>query len=425
MERSDQFKLGEKLDAVLEKLLQTFNLPGIAVGIVHEGEIVYAKGFGVRDVQTQEPVTTRSLFHQASTSKVITATAIMQLVERGLICIDDPVVKYLPNFRLDDERARFISIEQMLSHSAGLPDIEDHNWKHPEYDEGSLMRYLSNFQSCRLVSDPGSKFSYSNLGFNVLGALIAEVSGELFEDYTLHHIFEPLGMVDSTFLKTEVPHTLETSPHIRAPGLEGSHIFPYSRPQAPSGALQSNVEDMCRWMLAMLSPNNRVLEHSRNLWKPRAQTGYEDSLQTEIGLGWFIGEYKGMPTIMHDGGDVGYETELLIFKEEPLAVTLMSNVFPAGTSSILQVILDIVFGFYVQMPKQPILIPLMAMMAETGLESAITQFHLMDRDAYDTDITFLRDSVFILNEAHRSEAAGELLKLGAYIYPKNEIFGEV
>jgi CubicO group peptidase (beta-lactamase class C family) len=310
-----------------------------------------------------------------------------------------------------------------------MPDPEDHDWEHPEYDDAALKRYVSSLRSLKMIADPGQKFSYSSLGFNVLGALIAEVSGEPFEAYIKQHVFEPLGMHDSTFLKPEVPVELATSPHIRTPRLTVSDVFPYSRPQAPSGALQSSATDMCLWALANLnggainSPSHRILssESYLLLWKPKTRTGQDNDLrQARIGLGWFVGEYKGMPAVMHDGGDIGYEAEVTLLHEQSVAVTVMANVFPAVTTAITRAVLDAVLGFGVQMPKPPLLVRLMATMRDAGLEAAVAQYRLINQDAYDTDITFLRDSVFILQEAYRPEDASELLKLSARIYPESD-----
>ena len=242
--------LEKTLDVLLEQVLGDFNLPGLAVGVVRENEIIYARGFGVRDIQTQAPVTASSLFHQASISKVITATAVMHLIERGLVHLDDPIVKFLPAFWLGDARSQSITIEQVLTHTSGMPDPEDHNWMQQEYDQAALKRYINRLGSLEMMAEPGQTFSYSSLGYNVLGALIAEISTEPFETYIKDQVFEPLGMHDSTFLKPEVPLELATSAHIRTPGLTVSQVFPYSRPHAPSGAFQSSALDMCRWAQA-------------------------------------------------------------------------------------------------------------------------------------------------------------------------------
>ena len=419
-------QLENTLDAILEQVHQTFGLPGLAVGVVQGNEIVYARAFGVRDIGTQAPVTTRSLFHQASVSKLFVATAIVQLVEQGRLRLDDAIVRHLPYFWLGDDRSQSITIQQALTHTSGLPDPEEHGWHRPELDEGALERRVRSLRSLHMVADPGQEFAYSSLAFDVLGALIANVSGEPFETCVKRAIFEPLGMNDSTFFKPDVPPALATSPHIRTPGLAVSHVFPYSRASAPSGALQSNVLSMCHWALANLAlaqPSQgwprRILSPAshRLLWQPYAQTGHEDTRQTAIGLGWFLGQYRGTPVVMHDGGDVGYEAELTLLPERSLAVVVMANVFPAATDAITRALLDVVLGFGAQAPRPPLLVPLMATWHEAGLDAAIAQARQLDRAAYDASETFLRNAVFILQEAHRPAEAIEVLKLGQHVYP--------
>jgi CubicO group peptidase (beta-lactamase class C family) len=282
-----------------------------------------------------------------------------------------------------------------------------------------------------MVFEPGREFAYSSLGYDLLGALISEISGEPFESYIFHHIFEPLGMNDSTFVKPEVPLELATSPHIRTPKLTVSDIFPYSRSQAPSGALQSSVSDLCKWAIANLNGfdhdeqrnSHRILspEGHQLLWQTRFSSGQvNDSRQTEIGLGWFIGDYKGLPAVMHDGGDVGYEAEIVLLPEQSVAVTVMANVFPAVTTPITQAVLDVVLGLGAQTPEPPLMISLLTAMRNDDLEAAVTQLGQMGRILTDADKAFLRDSIFILQEAHRPEDASELAKLRVRLYPESE-----
>jgi len=430
-------QLENTLDAILEQVHRTFGLPGLAVGVVQGDDVVYARGLGVRDIGTQAPVTTRSLFHQASISKLFVATAIVQLVEQGRLRLDDAIVRHLPYFWLADDaddrdvlipviQSQSITIQQALTHTSGLPDPEDHGWQRPEVDEGALERHVRALRSLHTVADPGQGFAYSSLAFDVLGALIANLSGEPFETYAKRAVLEPSGMHDSTFFKPDVPPALATSPHIRTPGLAVSDVFLYSRACAPSGTLQSNVLDMCNWALANLAlaqPSqgwpHRILSPAshRLLWRPYAQTGHDDTRQTEIGLGYFLGQYRGTPVAMHDGGDVGYEAELTLLPEQSVAVVVMANVFPAATDAITRALLDVVLGFDAQAPRPPLLVPLMATWHEAGLDAAIAQAGQLDRAAYDASETFLRNVVFILQEARRPAAAIDLLKLGQHVYP--------
>jgi hypothetical protein len=176
--------LEKELDTVLQEIIARWGIPGMAVGIVQGDEIVYAKGFGVQSMKTQTPVTVDSIFCTASVSKCFVATAIMQLAERGQINLDAPLVQYLPYFQMDDERHRQILIRQILSHTSGMPDMADDEYdeflSHPEWDDGAAERYTRSLVDKKLIANPGERFSYSNIAYNVLGDVIAKVSGKSF-----------------------------------------------------------------------------------------------------------------------------------------------------------------------------------------------------------------------------------------------------
>src|SRR5262252_9460036 len=133
-----QTELEPKITAEIEKQ----RLPGLAIGVVKDGKLIYGRGFGVAKFGGTAPITTRSLFHMASVTKTFVATSIMQLVEAGKIDLDAPLIRYLPYFRMDDDRYRAITVRQMLSHMSGIPDTVNYNWDKPEYDDGALERFV-------------------------------------------------------------------------------------------------------------------------------------------------------------------------------------------------------------------------------------------------------------------------------------------
>ena len=153
--------------------------------------IVYGRGFGVTSLDDPRPVTAETLFHMASVTKPFVATAIMQLVEEGLVALDDRVVMHLPYFAMVDERSGAITIRQMLSHTAGMPDEEDYGWDRPEYDDGALERYVRSVAERELIDAPGARFEYSNIAFEVLGDLLAKLRGTTFESVIAERILRP------------------------------------------------------------------------------------------------------------------------------------------------------------------------------------------------------------------------------------------
>jgi CubicO group peptidase (beta-lactamase class C family) len=199
-----------KLQPAIEQFIQRQEIPGLAIAVVQSNRVVYAHAFGVKNLaRKDDPMTTRSLFHMASITKPFVATSIMQLVENGKIDLAAPVVTYLPYFRMADDRHKTISVRQMVTHTSGMPDVEDYEWAKPQYDDAALERYVRSLSDRRLLFAPGEKFRYSNMAFEILGDVVSKVSGESFDDYVQHQILTPLRMNDSTlFVKQANPRLL-------------------------------------------------------------------------------------------------------------------------------------------------------------------------------------------------------------------------
>jgi len=238
------------LDSVFIQYLNNTQVPGIAIGVLKNGKVLYSKGFGVKNNNTQEPVTSKSLFHMASVSKTFVATAIMQLYEDNKIKLDDPLIKYLPYLEMKGEQYRGITIRQVLTHTSGIPDVQNYYWDKPQYDNAALEGYVRSLKKKKLDFDPDKQFQYSNAAFEVLGDLIAKVSNMPFEDYIKANILDPIQMGNSTFLKTEVLDSLATSPHIKSKNeVVMSKVYPYNRMHAPSSTLPSNIDDMLKYAI--------------------------------------------------------------------------------------------------------------------------------------------------------------------------------
>ena len=347
----------EKIESILHKTMHSYQIPGLAIGIVKDNKIVYAEGFGVKNLKTKEPVTVTSLFHMASVSKPFSATSIMQLVERGKMDLDAPVVRYLSYFKIDDERYKDITVRQMLGHVSGMPDVRDYQWDKPEYDDRALERYVRSLGNRRLIAEPGEKFSYSNMAFEVLGDLIAKVSGISFEDYVKENILNPLEMKESTFLRKKVNPELATSPHRRKLEAIVSDVYPYHRAHAPSSTLHSNVLEMCNWAIANMNKGlfegKRILEPKSYdmLWEPAK---LNNGNSASVGLSWFIRNFRGNLMISHSGGDVGYRTNFVMLPKKSIGVVVLSNCDFAPIGGITNAVLAVMLEFEYRLPKTPV-----------------------------------------------------------------------
>lgn len=311
-----------KIDAYLAEKVRAAGIPGLAVAVVHDGSVIFSRAYGVRKLGKGERLTPDHIFHFASVSKPFVATAIVQLVEKGKLKLDDPVVKHLPYFRLADERYSEITIRQMLNHTAGMPDVEDYEWDKPQHDKGAAERYVRSLSSEKLLWAPGSDWQYSNMAFDVLGDLIAKVSGLSFEEYMRINILEPIGMVNSSFMYPEIDKKLRTTGHIGDPA-RVSAVYPYNRRHAPSSTLNSSVAEMTRWMLVNL--NWGELDGRRILRDESYDLLWSATTDHEIGLGWFIYEESGVWEVAHSGSDLGFRSYIMLSPDDGVGIVMASN----------------------------------------------------------------------------------------------------
>jgi len=338
--------ISNRFEPYLLDVMKEQDIPGFAIAVVKDGKIIYSKAFGVKNITSKEKMTTESLFHQASVTKTFVATSIMQLVEQGRIKLEDPVAKYVPYFKLADERYKNITIRQMVTHTSGMPDVQDYEWDKPgAYDDGALERYVKSLKDEKLINEPGTKFHYSNMAFEVLGDLIAKVSGITFADYVQKSILTPLKMTHSTLLKKQVDPNLLTTPHVkRGVNTVISEIYPYNRMHGPSSCLISNVNDMSRWAMANLNYGEldgvRILEESTYdiMWNKG------NDVSGNVGICWKLDEHNGLKTIYLGGADIGYRSFMIMVPEKSLGIVAASNCLPMPITDIVEAALSIALG---------------------------------------------------------------------------------
>lgn len=358
-------------------IISDFDIPGLAVGIVKENDIVYARAFGYKNNRSKEPLKLNSLFHQASVSKPFVATAIMQLVEQGKMSLDSTLISYLPYFKLKSELYDQITIRQMLNHLSGIPDVYDYEWDNPVYDPGALERYVRRISNEEMIAPPGELFAYSNMAFECLGDVIAKVSGLSFADYVKLNILDRAGMEESTFLMSENLPENWAAPHVRYTLPEPWNEYPYNRMHGPSSTLHSNVLEMCNWAIINLNRGSygdkQILKNASYdlLWKPW-HTFAEDQ---SIGLSWFLGKYRGEATIGHGGGDTGFNTNFVLLPEKSLALIVLCNLNSAPVDKISNAALDILLGHDVDAYQIPAIIPVSKELDQKGLDAAVKMWN--------------------------------------------------
>jgi len=320
------------LDLWIEEQRLYQQIPGIAIGIVYDQELIWSKGYGVSDLESQTPVTPKTLFRIGSVTKVFTATAVMQLRDQGKLRLDDPVSRHLPEFGIQNPfpDAPAITVWHLLTHTAGLPReaafpyFTDHEF--PNRDE-----IVAALATQTLIYSPGTHYKYSNLGVFLLGTIIEVVSGESYHDYITRHIFSPLGMshssVDPPAEQTDLLATayMRRQPDGRRPVMD----YYKTRGMAAVGSIVSSVEDMARFAALNLRQGNSTLdgevlststmrEMHRPHWVYSSWTG-------GMGLGFRIAHRNGETTVSHGGWIGDHRAHLLMVPAEKLAVIAMTN----------------------------------------------------------------------------------------------------
>jgi CubicO group peptidase (beta-lactamase class C family) len=311
-------------------------LPGIAVGVVSNQDLVWAKGFGFADVKAKVPMTPATKFRVASNSKLFTAIAIMQLREDGKLRLDDPVVNYLPWFKPkpagDDDGP--ITIEQLLSHSSGLQrEAGDHwvSYRFPSTDE--LQRLFADRQA---AFAPSVRWKYSNLAYAVAGSVVEKVSGDHWADYVERNIFKPLGMNSSSVDKNEAGLAV---PYGRRMPDGSREILPFvdSHGMAAATGVTSNVEDLAKFESAQFrrGPRGGAQILSSGSWRELLRVrSVEENWTSGTALGFDVNRVKDKTYIGHGGGYPGNTTQTLVELGDKVGVIVLTNTNDSYPSDI-------------------------------------------------------------------------------------------
>ena len=328
--RSDGSPGTSPFDSIIAGFRDRQGIPGLAVCIVEKGRVVHLAGYGFADLESKRPVTPATLFHTASVSKTFVATAVMQLVETGRIDLDRSVITYLPYFRLSDPvRTTRVTVRQLLSHTSGMPDVRDYEWEAPDDDDGVLERYVRGLKVQRFVSPPGERFVYSNMAYEVLGDVIAKVSGLTFEDYMRVHVLEPAGMAASTFFRPASGSGVSAEPYVGRGRARASDVYPYNRAHAPSSTLHASASDMCDWIVENVGSAGRGQGGGTVLGDAARDTMWTRHVQVrpdvQMGLGWMLADSPLGLWVRHGGRDIGFQSHLSLFPDVRGGLAILSN----------------------------------------------------------------------------------------------------
>jgi CubicO group peptidase (beta-lactamase class C family) len=327
----------ETLRARVARIVNSWPAVGLAVGVVSEGGLEFFEGHGLADIASNTPVTDGTIFRIASVTKTFTAVAAMQLVERGLLDLDAPANDYLRAFRLvpADPRWRPATPRHLLTHTAGIRELLHLRGLVRMRDLGETMpagRPLPALAAyycggLRIDAEPGSRFMYTNHGFNTLGQVVEDVSGMPLARYLREQVFEPLGMTETDLDRSRLePARLATGYELRSHGAEA--VADYDVISKGAGGIRSSPRDVARYLAALLGGGAN--EHGSVLKPATVAAMFEPQYQPDpripgMGLAFFRHSFGGRQAVEHDGILPGFDSQVYLAPEDGIAVLAFAN----------------------------------------------------------------------------------------------------
>lgn len=338
-QQSNYKKELKALSAYYENARKDWEVPGLAIAIVKDGEMIFAEGYGVKNIETKDPVDNKTMFPIASNTKAFTAAALAILVDEGKLNWDDKVVDYLPWFQLYDPYvSENMTIRDLLTHHSGLATFSgDLIWYGSNYSREEVIRrarYLKPVYGFR------TKFGYSNIMYIAAGEIIPAVSGQSWDAFVKERFFDPLQMKRTTtstndlskFDNVATPHTDFEGKVIPVEYLNWDNV-------APAGAIISNVEDVSQWLKLQLNRgvwNNDTIftpQRSREMWSPNtvldvsgfSERTWPSTFFKAYGLGWSLSNYLGHKIVGHSGGYDGMISYTCMVPDENLGFVILTN----------------------------------------------------------------------------------------------------
>ncbi|MEO8230758.1 MAG: serine hydrolase [Ignavibacteriota bacterium] len=328
--------ISDSLDNYVHRGMEHWQIPGVAVLIVKNGKVIVAKGYGVKELGTNNNVDENTLFMIGSNTKAFTGTVLALLEQEGKLKLDDKVIKYLPDFKMKDPWiTKDLSLTDLVTHRMGM-----------ETFQGDFMYWTSDLSSDEVIEKFGqitpkydfrTKYGYTNAGYAIAGKIIAKVSGMKWEDYIKEKIFVPLNMTRTTALSVDYAKSNNIAkPHTFINGKISVLPFENIDNLAPCGSIGSSINDMSHWLITQLDSgkyNGEVVipfDVIKRTRKPETIIGrvrhpFNEGHFNLYGLGWGLMDYEGTEIVSHTGGVNGFVTSVTLLPEENLGIVVLTN----------------------------------------------------------------------------------------------------
>ncbi len=311
-----------------------------AVLVAKGGKVVLSKGYGMANYELDVANVAQTKFRLGSITKQFTAMAILQLQEKGLLSVDDPVTKYFPDYKIAEK----VTIHHLLSHTSGI-----HNFtSDPEYAQTMTLaspvdKTIARFKDKPLDFAPGEKWNYSNSGYILLGAIIEKVSGKSYEAYLKENVFQPLGMLNTGYDHSDaILKNRAAGYQMGRGGMVNASYLDMTIPHA-AGALYSTVEDLYLWDRAL---------YTEKLVKKATLEKIFTPVKNDYGYGWAIENQKDHKRISHNGGINGFGTQINRYVNDDVCVIVLSNLVPSPVGKIANDLGSIALGEKPELAKE-------------------------------------------------------------------------
>jgi CubicO group peptidase (beta-lactamase class C family) len=407
----------QKIDALVKQYSDYGQFNG-SVLVAEKGKIIYEKGFGLANMEWAIPNQPDTKFRIGSVTKQFTAALVLQLVEEGKIKLDGKITDYLTDYRKDTGDK--VTIHQLLNHTSGIPSYTNRPGFFAEFsrDPYNITDFVKKFASGDLEYEPGSKYSYNNSGYSLLGAIIEKVTGKSYETVLTERIFKPLGMTNSGYdnhapliQKRAGGYEKRPSGYVNAPYLDMS--LPYA-----AGSIYSTVEDLFKWDLALEGDKIISAESKRLMLTPGlGNYGYGIRITDQP-----IGK-TGQKTkvVQHGGGISGFNSLLTRLVDKQQTIILLDNVsLGRYHGNITDSIANILNGQPVEPPKRSIAETLYKIAVEKDAASAIAEYRKLKAQnsaTFDFSEGELNILGYQLLGVKRTKDAIEIFKLNAEMFP--------
>ncbi|MGM0669949.1 MAG: serine hydrolase domain-containing protein [Gemmatimonadota bacterium] len=324
-----------EMDRRIRAEMVAFNTPGVVVGVMSRGRLLFWKGYGVANVELRVPATDSTVFEIGSISKEFVSAAVLLLVEEGRLELDDPINRHLTG--LPSEWLG-VTVRQLLTHTSGIPDYEEIQTYEAYRFRFTPEEILRVAHSRPMDFEPGTGYRYSNTGYFLLSLLVERLEGAPLGEVLEERIFGPLRMTQSRMADPEdiIPHRA-AGYYVDGTGKLVNRDATQTSSTLGAGGLVSTIHDMVKWDAALNGSELLSVASKEAMWTPAI---LPDGTNTQYGFGWRTGEYQGRKTVGHNGMVAGFVASFLRIPEEGMAVMAFANRYRASSTNLRNIVLE-------------------------------------------------------------------------------------